>query len=101
MSLAREEAEGAKTVTARISAEGYQGPDLRDGHVDVAGCVGGRSPHVRLISPGALTKWAIWNLEIKDACLLADGFSREVFGRAPCRWDSKDDRRVWILWAPV
>ena len=46
--LSWEEAECSKTVKARLVTKGYQGPDLRNGAVAVAGCVGKRSPHSQL-----------------------------------------------------
>ena len=57
---------------------GFQDPDLRDGNVDFAGCVSRRSPHLRLISLGALGKWPLRSLDIKNAFLQADGFGRVV-----------------------
>ena len=80
---------------------GYQDPDMRNGDVDIAGCVSGSSSHLQSISPGALKKWAIWSLAIKNACLRADGMYRVVCERAPCEWDSKNSRRVWTLRAPA
>ena len=50
--LTREEADGKKTVKARLVAKGYKGPELRDGNVDIAGCVSRRSSHSQLISLG-------------------------------------------------
>ena len=35
--------EGQRTVKASLVAKGYQDPDLRDGDVDLAGCVSRRS----------------------------------------------------------
>ena len=37
--LPQEEAEGAETVIARLVAKGYQGPDLRNGEMDIVGSV--------------------------------------------------------------
>ena len=37
-------AEGAKTVKSRQVAKGYQGPDLRNGDMDIAGAWVGDSP---------------------------------------------------------
>ena len=76
--LALREVEGAKTVKARVVAKGYPGPDVRNGGV------GRRSPHLELISLGAWRKWAIWSLGIRNACLQAGGFGREVYVRASC-----------------
>ena len=75
-------------------ANGNQGTDLRNGNVNIAGGEIARSPLLRLISLGALKKWEIWSLDIKNASLLADGFGREVYARAPCEWVSNDGRRV-------
>ena len=68
--------EGAKTVRARLVAKGDQGPDLRNGNLDIAGCVSRRWPHIQLISLGALKKWAIWSLDIQDAFPRPDGLGR-------------------------
>ena len=43
--------DGAKKVKARTVAK-----DLRNGNVDIAGCVSRRSSHLRLVSLGALKK---------------------------------------------
>ena len=77
--------------------KGYQAPDLRMGNVDIAGCVSRRSSHLQLISLGALRKWPLWSLDIKNAFGQADGFDRDVFRRAPCGWNSTDARRAWKL----
>ena len=97
----RREAEGAKTVEARLVAKGYQEADLRNGDVDISGCVGRRSPRRQLFPLGLLKQWAIWSLDIKNARLQADGIYRAAYGRAPREWDSKDGRRVWNLRAPA
>ena len=54
--LTCKEANGKKTVNARLVAKGYQDSDLRDGHAEIAGCVSRRSPHVQLISLSAAKK---------------------------------------------
>ena len=99
--LAWQEVDGEKTIQARLVAKGYQDPDLRMGNVDIAGCVSRGSSHLQLIFLGALTKWPLRNLDIKNACLQADVFGREVYLRAPRGWNSKDARRVWKLRAPA
>ena len=92
--LAWKEVDGVKTAKARLAAKGFQGPDLRMGNVDIAGCVSCRSSHLQVVSLGALRKWPLWSLDIKNAFLQADGFDRDVLLRAPCAWNSKDSRRV-------
>ena len=57
--LTWKEAEGEKTEKAPLVAKGYQDPELRDGDVDIAGCEGGRSSYLRLISLGAPKNWKI------------------------------------------
>ena len=55
--LTRKEADGVKTDGARLVARGYQDPDLRNGNVDIAGCVGCvgcGSSRLQLISLGTL-----------------------------------------------
>ena len=86
--LTWEEADGAKTVGARLGAKGYQDPDLRSGNVDIAGCATRGSSHLQSISLPALKKRPIWSLEIKKAFLQAGGPDREEF-------------RVWRLRAPA
>ena len=71
------------------------------GNVDSAACVSRRSSHLQVISLGALGKWPLWSLDIKNAFLQADGFDRGVFLRAPREWNSKESRRVWKLQAPA
>ena len=72
-----------ETLKARLAANGYRDPDLRTGNVDTAGCASRRSSHLRLISLGALEKWLLWSLDIKNAFLLKGGFDCEVYLRAP------------------
>ena len=79
------EADGGKKVKARSAATVYQDPDLRYGHVDIAGRGRRRSSRFRAISLGALN--------FEDAFLRADGFDRGGFLRAPCEWNSRDYRR--------
>ena len=86
---------------ARLVAKGYQDPDLRDGNVDTAGCVGRRSSNLQPISLGALRKWPIRSPRIKNAFSRPDGFDREVYLRAPSEWNSKDNRRARRLRAPA
>ena len=81
--LTWKEVDGAKTVKARLVPTGYQDPGLRNGNVDIAACVTRRSPHSQLIALGALKKWPIRNLDIKNACPQADGFDREVLSPRP------------------
>ena len=82
--LSWKEVEGKRAATARLVAEGSQGPDLKGGNVDTAGCVSRRSPRLQPISLGALKKRAIWSLDIKNSYPQADGFDREVCVHAPC-----------------
>ena len=82
-------------------AKGYQDPDLRNGNVDIASCVSCRSSHSQLISLWPSKKWPMWTLDIKNAFLQADGFDRDVYLRAPCRWNTKGNRRAWRLRAPA
>ena len=67
-----EDVEGRKTARGRLVTKGYWYPDLRDGKVDIAGRVGRRSSHQRVVSSGALRRWRIWSLDIKNALLEAD-----------------------------
>ena len=92
--LAWKEVEGEKTVKSRLETTGYQDPDLRMGNVDIAGCVIRRYSHLRAISLGALMKWLLRSLDIKNAFLQADGFDRVVYLRAPSERHPKDTRRV-------
>ena len=71
------------------------------GNVDIAGCVCRRSPHLQVISSGALTEWPLCSPEIKNAFPQATGFDREVYLRAPREWNSKDTSRVWQLRKPA
>ena len=82
-------------------AKGYQDPDLRTGNVDITGWVSRSSPHLQVISLGALTKWPLWSLDIKNAFPQVGGFDREVYLRAPCGWGSKEARRAWKSRAPA
>ena len=90
-----------KTVKAKLVYKGYQDPDVHMGNVEIAGRASRRSSHLQVISLGALGKWPLWCPDIKNACLQADGFDRDVYLRAPCDWNSEDFRRVWNLRAPA
>ena len=50
-------------------AKGSQDPNLHGRLVETAGCVRLRGPHSRLTPLRALTKWNLWSVDIKDACL--------------------------------
>ena len=54
--LTWKEGYGANTVKARFVAKGYQDPDLREGYLDIAGCVSRRAPLFQSISLGSLRK---------------------------------------------
>ena len=86
---------GSAPDTAQISRL------VSNGNVNTTGRARRRSFHMQLISLGALKKWPLCSLDIKNAFLRAAGFDREVYLRAPCEWDSKDDRQVWKLRAPA
>ena len=45
--------DGVITVKARLVANGYQEPDLKDGLVETAGCVSLRSSHLQVVSLAA------------------------------------------------
>ena len=75
--------EGVKRVTARPAAKGSQEPDLKDSIVDTSGRVSIRPSHRKVVSPSAREKWVLWSPEIKNALPEMDGFSVDVFLRAP------------------
>ena len=72
-------AEGEKCAKARLAAEGFQGPDLKDGLVETSGCVSLRSSRLRVISLSAIRDWKLWSMDMKNAFLQSDGFGRDVF----------------------
>ena len=63
----------AKTVKARVVAEGYQDPDLRNGAVDIAGCVRRRSPHLPLVFPAGVEEMGDVESGYQE-CLCAGGW---------------------------
>ena len=67
--LTWEKVDGKKAAGARFLAKGYQDPDLRDGNVDIAGCISSRSPRLQLISARALGNLKICSLVSKNALL--------------------------------
>ena len=77
---------GEQDVEARLVAKGYRDPEMKNGLVEVAGRVSLRSPHLLALPSGALEKWEIWNLDIKNAFLHADGFQRGACLRGPAKW---------------
>ena len=60
-----------------------------------------RSSHLQVISLCAITKWTFWSLDIKNASLRADGFTRDDFLRAPEGWGQSHSEKVWTLKAPA
>ena len=60
-----------------------------------------RSSHLEVVSLGALKKWKLWSLDIKNACLQADPVRREVYLHAPPEWRPKNPKRVWELTTPA
>ena len=81
--------------------KGYRGPDLEDGMVGMSGRVSLGSSHPQVLCLGAIGKWAIWILDIKNASVQAGGFRRDVFLRAPPGWDPNGARRIRKLQAPA
>ena len=94
-------AEGTKDVGARLAAKGRQGPDFKYAFVETSWGVSLRSPHLQVLSLGALKKWNIWRLDIMNAFQRADGFRREVFLCAPAGWVPRGDHRIWKLQSPT
>ena len=92
--------EGRRAVKARLVARGYQDPDLAAGLADTASCVSLRSSPHQVISLGALKKWELWSLDIKNAFLQADPSPREVYLHAPLEWRPENPNIVWKLNAP-
>ena len=95
------EAEGKYTAKELLVAKGYHGPELQAGSVDIAGCVSRRSSRIQLRFLGALRRWGIRSLDIKNAFPQTDGFDREAPPRAPGEWDSTDIRRIRKLREPA
>ena len=58
-------------------AKGYQDPDLWEGIVDTFECVSLRSSHLQVISLGAVMRWKLRSLDIKNAFLQPDEFDRD------------------------
>ena len=90
---------GRSCVKARLAAKGCRRPDLKDGP-DLKD-VSLPSPHLQVISPGAIKKWGIWRLDIKNALRQADGLDWDTCFRALPEWDSSDARRTRKLHAPA
>ena len=92
---------GKNTAKARPVAEGYKDPDMKEGNVSCAGCVSRRSSHLQALSVAAIKSCEIWFLDIGNAFLPADGFSRGVHPRAPQKCGPKNTRRIGVLGAPA
>ena len=82
-------------------ATGCQDPYIREGIVDFSGCVSLRSSNPQVISQCASKKWKSWSLDIENACLRADGFTRDAFLQAPVAWELSRSERAWRLKAPA
>ena len=74
---------GEKNAEARLAAEGYENLDLVESSVDMSGRVSFRSSDQQVMSLGALKNRKIHCLDIKNACLQADGFGCDILLRAP------------------
>ena len=86
-------ADGAKTVKARMAAKDYQDPDLKEGNLDIAGCVSGQPSHSMVISFGAPKKRRRRSLDMEETSLQADCFSRDGFPRFPPKRNSENTYR--------
>ena len=99
--LTRKMVDGVKTVKARQVASGLQDPGLKDGIADTSRCVSLCSPHLQVMSLSAPKKWKLRNLDIGNTILQADGFTGDVFLRAPPEWEPSDACRRWESGAPA
>ena len=99
--LTRKMVGGKKCVRARLVAESFQDPELKEGLVDTSGCVSLRSSHLREVSLSAIQRRKLRGRDIKNAFLQAGGLDRDVFLHAPMEWDSTCTMRVWKLKAPA
>ena len=59
--------DGKKREKARLVAKGCQDSDLGEGAADSFGCVGHQPSHLLAIPLGAIKKWEIGSLDIKNA----------------------------------
>ena len=82
-------------------ARGARNPELKEGLVDTSGCVSLRPSHLQVISLGAMKKWKLRSLDIKNAFLQADTFKRDVFLLSPPEWCPNNPNRAWKLNDPA
>ena len=92
---------GGGTAEARLVAKSIQAPDLKDGVADTSGCLSLRSPHLQVLSLSALKKLKLRSLDIKNACLQADGFAEDVFPHDSPEWGPYTSCRSRKLNAPA
>ena len=86
-------ADGQASVKARSVAKGYPDRVLQAGDVDTSGCVSLRSSHLQVISLSEIKQWKLRSLDIKNACLPADGFDMDVSLQAPDGWGPRRSGR--------
>ena len=91
---------GERDAKARLVTKGLQDPGLKNASVGTSGHVSLRSFRFQVLFSGALNRWEICSLDIKDAFLQSDGCQREVILSA-FLWVSGRANRFWTLQAPA
>ena len=79
--------DGRRRVEARFVPKDYEDPALQERTVDTSGCVSLGSSHLQVTSLRAVKKWKLRSLDVKNAFLQADGFTRNVCLQAPNEWE--------------
>ena len=92
---------GKKDAEAPLVARAYRRPDLKKGFAETRAHVSLRSSHHQVLASNALSKWSIWNLDIKNTFFQVGGFQREVCLRAPGDWDPSGTHLIQELRSPA
>ena len=99
--LTPEMADGHKSVEAGLAAKGFQDPGPQAVTADASGRVSPRLSPLQASSLCAIKKWMLWSLDVKNAFLRADGFTRDALLQAPIECEPLRCALIWKLKTPA
>ena len=86
--------DGRTHVKARPVAKDYQDPVSKEGQEESPCCASLRSSHLQILLLGALKKWELCTVDVRNAFSQPDDFTREGYLRATTEWNARGSKRI-------